>query len=60
MNIFYVKYYGSVQSMILSQPLPPHHNTIVEFKDQTAGPNLPKVYVPAVKKGFLFMCEKGM
>jgi len=41
------------------EPLPPHQNTVVEFKDETFGPNLPKVYVPSVKKGFEFMCQKG-
>ncbi|XP_054282460.1 elongation factor G, mitochondrial [Macrosteles quadrilineatus] len=41
------------------EPLPPHQNTVIEFKDETSGPNLPKVYVPSVKKGFEFMCQKG-
>lgn len=41
------------------QPLPPNQNTVIDFKDETSGPNLPKVYVPAVKKGFQFMCQKG-
>uniref|UniRef100_A0A1B6G3A0 Elongation factor G, mitochondrial n=1 Tax=Cuerna arida TaxID=1464854 RepID=A0A1B6G3A0_9HEMI len=41
------------------EPLPPNQNTTIEFKDETSGPNLPKVYIPAVKKGFEFMCEKG-
>ncbi|KAG8325966.1 hypothetical protein J6590_054179 [Homalodisca vitripennis] len=42
------------------EPLPPNQNTTIEFKDETSGPNLPKVYIPAVKKGFEFMCEKGL
>lgn len=43
----------------LMEPLPPHENTVVDFRDETSGTNVPKPFVPGVKKGFLDMCEKG-
>lgn len=43
----------------MSQPLPSDKNTQVEFVDETVGTNVPKVYVPGIKKGFLEYCEKG-
>lgn len=42
------------------QPLPPQQNTVIEYIDETSGPNLPKTYIPSIKKGFEFMCEKGL
>jgi len=42
------------------EPLEPHENTKVEFKDETTGTNVPKPFVPGVKKGFLDSCERGM
>jgi len=44
----------------LIEPLEPHENTKVEFKDETTGTNVPKPFVPGVKKGFLDSCERGM
>ncbi|BES88785.1 Elongation factor G, mitochondrial [Nesidiocoris tenuis] len=42
------------------EPLPPHQNTQIIFKDETSGPNIPKQYIPGVKKGFMEMCQKGL
>lgn len=42
------------------EPLPPQKNTIVEFKDETVGTNVPKPFIPGVKRGFEIMCQKGM
>jgi elongation factor G len=42
------------------EPLPPGENTRIEFKDATKGTNVPKPFVPGVRKGFENMCEKGM
>ena len=41
------------------EPLPPHKNTLLEFVDETIGTNVPKVFVPGVRKGFLAAAEKG-
>ncbi|XP_076245527.1 mitochondrial translation elongation factor G 1 [Calliopsis andreniformis] len=41
------------------EPLPSNKNTIIEFKDETVGANIPKQFIPGVEKGFKFMCEKG-
>jgi len=42
------------------EPLEPHENTRVEFVDVTTGTNVPKPFVPGVKKGFMDSCQKGM
>ncbi|CAH1175730.1 unnamed protein product [Phaedon cochleariae] len=42
------------------EPLPPHQNTMLEFVDQTVGTNVPKPFVPGVKRGFLAMAERGL
>ena len=41
------------------EPLPAHLNTTVEFQDKTVGTNVPKNFIPGIKKGFLDICEKG-
>ncbi|KAF5291872.1 hypothetical protein FQA39_LY14209 [Lamprigera yunnana] len=42
------------------EPLPPAKNTILEFTDETIGTNVPKPFIPGVKRGFHLMCEKGL
>ena len=42
------------------EPLEPHENTKVEFIDTTTGTNVPKPFVPGIKKGFLDSCQKGL
>jgi len=42
------------------EPLEPHENTKLEFKDETMGTNVPKPFVPGVKKGFMDSCQRGM
>lgn len=49
--------YGMVIGVV--EPLPVESNTKLEFSDETSGPNVPKCFVPAIKKGYLEMCEKG-
>ncbi|GLV37897.1 mitochondrial translation elongation factor G 1 [Carabus blaptoides fortunei] len=44
----------------LIEPLPPNKNTMLEFKDETVGTNVPKQFIPGVEKGFLAMAEKGL
>lgn len=41
------------------EPMGREENTIVDFRDETQGTNVPKPMVVGVKKGFLEMCEKG-
>ena len=43
----------------LMEPLPPHDNMRLEFRDETTGTNVPKPFVPGVRKGFLDSCDKG-
>lgn len=44
----------------IMEPLPPEENTKLEFKDETTGTNIPRPFIPAIKKGFLKGCEKGI
>ena len=41
------------------EPLPPHLNTTIEFKDVTTGTNVPKNFIPGIRKGFQDICQKG-
>ena len=42
------------------EPLEPHENTKLEFIDATTGTNVPKPFVPGIKRGFMDSCQKGM
>lgn len=42
------------------EPLPPHKNTLLEFLDSTIGTNVPKQFIPGVRRGFLEMAQKGL
>lgn len=44
----------------IMEPLPPGENTLIEFRDETVGTNVPKQFVPGVERGFKLMTEKGM
>lgn len=50
--------YGKVIGYM--EALPPDMNTKLEFVDKTVGTNVPKNFIPAIKKGFLKACEKGI
>ena len=41
------------------EALPSNMNTEVDFKDKTVGTNVPKNFIPAIRKAFLESCEKG-
>jgi len=43
----------------LMEPLSAEDNQSVDFKDETTGTNVPKQFVPGVRKGFLDSCAKG-
>ncbi|XP_046909471.2 mitochondrial translation elongation factor G 1 [Dermatophagoides farinae] len=49
--------YGCVIGVL--EPLPIEQNTKNVFSDETSGPNVPRWFVPAIRKGFDEMCEKG-
>jgi elongation factor G len=49
--------YGKVIGVV--EPLPLDQNTIIAFRDETSGPNVPKQFVPFIERGFRKMCEKG-
>ncbi|CAH1781552.1 unnamed protein product [Owenia fusiformis] len=50
--------FGRVEGFI--EPLPADEYTKLEFVDETTGTNIPKTYIPSIKKGFLSACEKGI
>ena len=41
------------------EPLPAEENTVIDFRDETTGTNVPKPFIPGVKKGFADICERG-
>lgn len=49
--------YGRVIGVL--EPLPIESNTIIMFKDETSGTNVPKHFVPFIERAFRKMCEKG-
>lgn len=49
--------YGKVIGVV--EPLPPDNNTVIIFRDETSGTNVPKQFVPFIERGFRKMCEKG-
>ncbi|KAL1514185.1 hypothetical protein ABEB36_003482 [Hypothenemus hampei] len=49
--------FGRVTGVL--EPLPPHKNTNLEFVDETVGTNIPKPFVPGIRRGFIAMAEKG-
>lgn len=50
--------YGRVTGVL--EPLGPHKNTLLEFDDETVGTNIPKQFIPGIRKGYLAMAEKGL
>jgi len=41
------------------EALPSSSNTTIEFKDKTVGTNIPKNFIPAIRKAFEQCCQKG-
>lgn len=50
--------YGRVVGIL--EPLGPNKNTLLEFVDETVGTNIPKQYIPGIRRGYLAMAEKGL
>lgn len=42
------------------EPLPPNLNTLLEFTDETVGTNVPKQFIPGVRRGFIDMAQRGL
>lgn len=50
--------YGRVTGVL--EPLGPNKNTLLEFVDETVGTNIPKQFIPGIRRGYLAMAEKGL
>ena len=50
--------YGRVIGTL--EPLTEEELTKLEFEDSTVGMNIPKQFIPAIEKGFLEACDKGI
>lgn len=50
--------YGRVVGIL--EPLGPNKNTLLEFVDETVGTNIPKQFIPGIRRGYLAMAEKGL
>jgi elongation factor G len=44
----------------LHQPLPAEDNTMIKFKNETRGTNVPSNFIPHIEKGYRAFCEKGL
>lgn len=49
--------FGCVQGFV--EPLPADQNTKIIFSDETSGSNIPKQFIPSIRKGFMKSCESG-
>lgn len=64
MHLYFLYFLSCIQFCLrvvfcLFKPLPPDQNTVNIFKDLTVGTNVPKPFIPGVRKGFEIMAQKG-
>ncbi len=50
--------YGRIMGKL--EPLSGEELNTVEFVDNIVGLSIPKAFIPAIEKGFLEICDKGM